>query len=72
MFLKELAAPRMTNDFVRMKMFVHNSLDEVEHEVNEWMMTHQDITVCQAVQSQSEKQGRFVFVLSLFYLHAAS
>ena len=47
-------------------MFVHHSIDGVEKEVNEWL-EQQTVTVCHITQSQSEKQGRFVFVISVFY-----
>jgi len=49
-----------------MKMFVHNSPEGVEEEVNHWISAN-GVDICHVVQSQSEKQGRFVFVISLFY-----
>jgi hypothetical protein len=51
---------------MKVKLFVRHSLEELEQELGEWM-EHQDIRICHVAQSQCEKQGRFVFVLSLFY-----
>jgi hypothetical protein len=51
---------------MEVKMFVHNSPDSAEKEINEWL-PKQNISVCHITQSQCERQGRFVFVVSVFY-----
>lgn len=51
---------------MKVKLFVRHSLEELEQELGEWI-EQQDIRICHVAQSQCEKQGRFVFVLSLFY-----
>lgn len=43
-----------------------HSILQVEQEVNEWLQI-EDIRLIQATQSQSEKGGRFIFTISLFY-----
>jgi len=47
-------------------MFVHNSPDAAEKEINDWLQ-QQQIRICHITQSQCERQGRFVFVVSMFY-----
>jgi len=66
MYLTELQeAPPQTSN-MQVKLFVHNSLEEVEAGLNHWLSA-QEIQIRHVVQSQSEKQGRFVFVISVFY-----
>ena len=52
---------------MEVKMFIHHSLDTVEKNINEWL-AERSVSICHITQSQSERQGRFVFVISLFYL----
>lgn len=66
MFLKELPLRKVDNASLKVKLFVRHTLDDVERDVNEWMEQN-DIRICHVTQSQSEKQGRFVFVISVFY-----
>ena len=47
-------------------MFIHHSLEEVERLVNEWLGSAPG-HVHHVVQSQSEKGGKFYFVLSVIY-----
>jgi hypothetical protein len=51
---------------MKVKLFIHHNVEEVEKAFNEWMEKH-SVQVCHITQSQSEKQGRFVFVLSVFF-----
>ncbi len=51
---------------MEVKMFVHNSPDAAEKALNDWLPS-QKIKVCYVTQSQCEKQGRFVIVVSVFY-----
>ena len=51
---------------MEVKMFVQNSLDKVEENVNEWLSQHQ-VSIQHITQSQCERQGKFVFVMSVFY-----
>jgi len=56
---------------MKVKLFVRHSLDDVEMAVNEWMK-QEEILVSHVAQSQCEKQGKFVFVMSVFYETPAS
>jgi hypothetical protein len=49
------------------KMFVHHTASEAEKAVNEWLGKN-NVNVQYIGQSQSEKGGRFVFIVSVFYL----
>ena len=66
MYLKELLPLTRSKTPVKVKVFVHHSMDGVEKELNQWM-EHNGIRICHVTQSQSEKQGKFVFVISVFY-----
>ena len=52
---------------MEVKMFVHNSFNVAEKTINEWL-AEQNIKVYHVTQSQCERQGRFVFVISVFYV----
>jgi hypothetical protein len=49
-----------------MKTFLFHSLDGVDAIVNEWM-EQERASIRHVAQSQCEKQGRFILVLSVFY-----
>ena len=51
---------------MQMKMFVHKDPHQAENELNEWLKEH-DVKLHHVVQSQSENQGKFLFVVSVFY-----
>ena len=68
MYLKELTPP-ITQTALKVKLFVHNTLEGVEETVNHWLKEH-PVHISHITQSQCERQGRFVFVLSLFYADA--
>ena len=51
----------------QVKMFIHNNPKEAEKTISEWLKEH-DVTVHHIAQSQSEKNGAFVFVITLFYI----
>ena len=48
-------------------MFVHHTAAEAENAVNEWLGKN-NVNVQYIGQSQSEQAGRFVFIVSVFYL----
>ena len=50
----------------RVKLFADSEPLEVEKKLNEWLY-HNDIEIKHVGQSQSEKGGRLVFVMSVFY-----
>jgi aspartokinase len=56
---------------MEVKVFVHQSAIEAEKEVNNWMAEN-NISVQYIGQSQSEKSGKFVFVISVFYIRTQS
>jgi hypothetical protein len=66
MFLTEYQPAATETATMEVKMFVHNSPDSAEKELNEWLLK-QRIRVCHVTQSQCERQGRFVFVVSVFF-----
>jgi hypothetical protein len=49
------------------KMFVHNNPKDAERAVNQWL-NENDMTIHHIAQSQSEKGGHFIFVITLFYM----
>jgi hypothetical protein len=71
MYLKELLPQTETETTMKVKMFVRHSLEDVESRVNEWMEQN-NVRISHVAQSQCEKQGKFVFVLSVFYETAGS
>jgi hypothetical protein len=52
----------------QIKMFVHNNPKEAEKAIGEWLQEN-DVRIHHIAQSQSEKGGNFVFVITLFYLN---
>ena len=54
-----------------MKMFVSSDSISVEKNVNEWLEEN-NVWVHHIGQSQSEKSGKFVFTLSVFYEYVTS
>jgi hypothetical protein len=66
MYLQESIPATENRTGLKVKMFIHNTLAEVEDAVNGWLAA-QNITISHIAQSQSEKQGKFYFVLSVFY-----
>jgi hypothetical protein len=52
---------------VQVKMFVHSNPKDAEKEIAQWLKEN-DVIIHHIAQSQSEKGGSFVFVLTLFYL----
>ena len=50
----------------KLKLFVFNDLSEAEKEINQWLQDHK-VEIKEIVQSQSERNGRFVFVTSIYY-----
>jgi hypothetical protein len=50
----------------RVKMFVHTDPRAAEAELAEWLQETSPV-IEHVTQSQSEKAGRFVFVITVFY-----
>jgi serine protease inhibitor len=50
----------------KLKLFVFNDLGEAEKEINQWLQENR-FEIKEIVQSQSERNGRFVFVTSIYY-----
>jgi hypothetical protein len=48
-------------------MFVHSNPKDAEKAIAQWLKEN-DVIIHHIAQSQSEKGGSFVFVLTLFYL----
>jgi hypothetical protein len=51
---------------LKVKMFVSHALEGVEECINEWL-AQEAAKICHVTQSQSERQGKFVFVIAVFY-----
>jgi hypothetical protein len=51
----------------QIKMFVHSNPIDAEKAIGEWLQEN-DVRIHHIAQSQSEKGGKFVFVITLFYL----
>lgn len=66
MFLNELQLLPKTKDLMKVKLFVSHALETIEQDINKWL-AQDGIKVHHVTQSQSEKQGKFVFVVSFFY-----
>jgi hypothetical protein len=52
---------------LQVKMFINNNPKEAEKAITNWLKEN-DVIIHHIVQSQSEKNGSFVFVITLFYL----
>jgi len=51
---------------IQVKMFIHNDPKEAEQSISLWLRQN-DVIIRHLTQSQSEKNGSFVFVVSVFY-----
>ena len=49
-----------------MKMFVHREPEAAEKVLNDWL-ERTPVKLYHVVQSQSENQGKFMLIVSLFY-----
>lgn len=52
---------------LQVKMFIHNNPKDSERAIAQWLKEN-DVILHHITQSQSEKGGSFVFVLTIFYL----
>jgi hypothetical protein len=52
---------------VQVKMFIHSNPKDAEKAIAQWLKEN-DVIIHHIAQSQSEKNGSFVFVITLFYL----
>lgn len=57
----------MTSSSLEVKMFVNNRPIDAEKQVSQWLKEN-EVTIHHIAQSQSEKNGSFVFVITLFYI----
>lgn len=57
----------LNSSALEVKMFEYNQPKEAEKAVSQWLKEN-DVTIHHIVQSQSEKNGSFVFVITLFYM----
>jgi hypothetical protein len=60
----------MATEQLQVKMFVHADPRQAEKAVANWLKEH-PVCIHHVAQSQSEKGGHFVFVLSVFYEEGA-
>lgn len=65
-FLNERAPVDMYSPVTRIKVFRFRELEYIEKEINEWMSLEK-VIIRHVAQSQSEKQGWFVFVVTVYY-----
>ncbi len=52
---------------MEMKIFVHSKPEVAEKQMNVWLKENR-VDVCQITQSQCETQGRFILIVSVFYV----
>jgi hypothetical protein len=57
----------LNSSSAEVKMFIYSQPKDAEKAVNQWLKEN-DVTIHHIAQSQSEKNGSFVFVITLFYL----
>lgn len=57
----------LNSSSLEVKMFICNQPKDAEKAVSQWLKEN-DVTIHHIVQSQSEKNGSFVFVITLFYI----
>ncbi|HJW17035.1 MAG TPA: hypothetical protein VJ499_07940 [Flavisolibacter sp.] len=65
----QLSQSRITSKdktVLKMKLFTESTHSLVETRVNEWLQ-HHNVSIAHIGQSQSEKGGKFLFTISLFY-----
>ena len=65
----QLSQSRVTSKdraVLKMKLFTDSTHSLVETRVNEWLQ-HHNVSIAHVGQSQSEKGGKFLFAISLFY-----
>ena len=51
----------------KVKLFILSNPESAEDKLQEWLQTKHDIEIDHIVQSQSERNGRFLFIVSIFY-----
>jgi len=62
------ARPYLTDSSsTQVKMFTYNNPKDAEKAVGQWL-NENDVSIQHVTQSQSEKGGHFVFVITLFYV----
>lgn len=55
----------------QVKMFIHKDPEDAEKAISRWL-NENDVSIVHIGQSQSEKGGNFVFILTLFYRNKCS
>lgn len=55
---------------MKVKVFIYQSPERMEDEINEWI-AREGVCVRHVTQSQGEKQGRFLLVVTVFFDSAA-
>jgi hypothetical protein len=53
---------------MKMKIFSGNSYEQTEVEVNDWLSSHQ-VMIRHICQSQCERNGKLLFLISVFFTH---
>ncbi|HWJ27289.1 MAG TPA: hypothetical protein VNS32_12155 [Flavisolibacter sp.] len=53
---------------MEVKLFVFKDLEKAEEQLNNWL-TENKVTISHITQSQSERNGNFLFLISIFYQH---
>jgi hypothetical protein len=57
----------LNSSSVQVKMFMHSHPRDAERAIQQWLEENQ-VSIHHIAQSQSEKSGSFVFVITLFYV----
>lgn len=64
--LDETITNPLISSSLKVKMFIHSQPEEAEKAITHWLKQN-DVTIRHITQSQSEKGGSFVFVLTIFF-----
>jgi hypothetical protein len=56
-----------TSAATKVKLFILSSPEAAEEKLQEWLQTQENIEIDHICQSQSERNGRFLFIVSIFY-----
>ena len=61
-----ITAPKSLEKTTQVKMFIFQTPETAEESLQSWLMQH-NVEIDHIVQSQSERNGKFVFIVSIFY-----
>ena len=66
-----ITAPKRLEKGTQVKMFIFQTPETAEESLQSWLMQN-NVEIDHIVQSQSERNGKFLFIVSIFYKIANS